>query len=271
MFSFIKNLFTGVQAIEILMCDKLVWVKNSKSAKRILHLCPNVKNSVEFITPAWGIRSVRNTVQQSFQTNVHKYRFYPKYWDTLIPHHTCPKIWICPFYCIKTAGVVANSVDTDQTPRYKTFTSCSTYLSLKFSLLIDVKMPTIVDVLYLLAEQFSCSTMFSKKEFEIVRDLRFISRKKFMLSWVEHEIRLITSGPVPSQLWSRNALLQIYKPNREKLSLLTYEPNRDQPAHPYSLISLRCRDQTAWTRRLIWIFAGRIRTKVRLLTLWLIS
>ena len=64
MFSFIKNLFTCVQAIEILMCDKLVWVKNSKSAKRILHLCPNVKNSVEFITLAWGIRSVRNTVQQ---------------------------------------------------------------------------------------------------------------------------------------------------------------------------------------------------------------
>ena len=63
MFPFIKNLFTGVQAIEILMCDKLVWVKNSKSAKRILHLCPNVKNSVEFITRAWGIRSVRNTVQ----------------------------------------------------------------------------------------------------------------------------------------------------------------------------------------------------------------
>ena len=52
MFPFIKTLFTGVQAIEILMCDKLVWVKNSKSAKRILHLCPNVKNSVEFITPA---------------------------------------------------------------------------------------------------------------------------------------------------------------------------------------------------------------------------
>ena len=52
MFPFIKNVFTGVQAIEILMCDKLVWVKNSKSAKRILHLRPNVKNSVEFITPA---------------------------------------------------------------------------------------------------------------------------------------------------------------------------------------------------------------------------
>ena len=64
LFPFIKKLFTGLQAIEILIYDKLVWVKNSKSAKRILHLCPNVKNSVEFITPVWGIRSVRNTVQQ---------------------------------------------------------------------------------------------------------------------------------------------------------------------------------------------------------------
>ena len=72
MFRFIKNLFTCVQAIEILMCDKLVWVKNSKSAKRILHLCPNAKNSVEFITPAWGIRSVRNTVQHS--SPIRKYR-----------------------------------------------------------------------------------------------------------------------------------------------------------------------------------------------------
>ena len=51
MFPFIKN-FTGVQAIEILMCDELVRVKSSKSAKRILPLCPKVKNSVEFITPA---------------------------------------------------------------------------------------------------------------------------------------------------------------------------------------------------------------------------
>ena len=65
-------MFPGVQAIEILMCDKLVWVKNSKSAKRILHLCPNVKNSVEFITPAWGIRSVRNTVQQGYINNKKK-------------------------------------------------------------------------------------------------------------------------------------------------------------------------------------------------------
>ena len=37
--------------------------------------------------------------------------------------------------------------------------------------------------------------MFSKKEFAIISNLRFISRENFMLSWVEHEKRFITSGP----------------------------------------------------------------------------
>ena len=36
--------------------------------------------------------------------------------------------------------------------------------------------------------------MFSKKEFAIVSNLRFISRKNFMLSRVEHEKSFITSG-----------------------------------------------------------------------------
>ena len=35
---------------------------------------------------------------------------------------------------------------------------------------------------YLLAEKFSCSIMFSKKEFAIVSNLRFISKTNFMLS-----------------------------------------------------------------------------------------
>ena len=48
---------------------------------------------------------------------------------------------------------------------------------------------------YLLAEKFSSPTMFSMKEFAIVSNLRFISRKNFMLSWVEHEKSLLTSGP----------------------------------------------------------------------------
>ena len=38
--------------------------------------------------------------------------------------------------------------------------------------------------------------MFSKQEFGIVNDLRSISMKNFMLSWVEHEFFFIISGSV---------------------------------------------------------------------------
>ena len=75
--------------------------------------------------------------------------------------------------------------------------SCSTQLSMKFSLLINMKMPTKVGIFifisreifmlklafsYLLAEKISCSAMFSNKEFAIVSYLRFISMTNFMLS-----------------------------------------------------------------------------------------
>ena len=63
-----------------------------------------------------------------------------------------------------------------------------------------MKMPTKVGIFkklafsYLLAENVSCSVMFSKKEFAIVNQLRFISRTNFMLSWVEHENNFMTWG-----------------------------------------------------------------------------
>ena len=41
------------------------------------------------------------------------------------------------------------------------------------------------NISYLLAEKFSCSAKFSKKEFAAVSNLRFINRKNFMLSWAE--------------------------------------------------------------------------------------
>ena len=50
---------------------------------------------------------------------------------------------------------------------------------------------------YLLAEKISCSVMFSKTEFEIVSNLRFISRTNVMLNWIEHEKSFITTGPEP--------------------------------------------------------------------------
>ena len=41
--------------------------------------------------------------------------------------------------------------------------SCSTQLSMKFSLLINMKMPTVVGIFIFITEKFLCSTMFSKK------------------------------------------------------------------------------------------------------------
>ena len=59
--------------------------------------------------------------------------------------------------------------------------SCSTQLSMKFSLLMNVKMPTKVGI-FMLVEKFSCSGMLSKQEFAIFGNMRFIRRTNFMLS-----------------------------------------------------------------------------------------
>ena len=58
---------------------------------------------------------------------------------------------------------------------------------MKFFRLTNMKMPTLLAFSYLLAEKFSCLAMFSKKEFVIVSNLRFINKTNFMLSGVEHE------------------------------------------------------------------------------------
>ena len=42
--------------------------------------------------------------------------------------------------------------------------------------------------------------MFSKKDFAIVSNFRFISMTNFTLSWVEHEKSFITSGPDEDKL-----------------------------------------------------------------------
>ena len=51
---------------------------------------------------------------------------------------------------------------------------------------------------YLLAEKCSCSSIFRKKEFAFVSNLRFISRTNFMLSWTEHEKKCYNLG---ARLW----------------------------------------------------------------------
>ena len=67
---------------------------------------------------------------------------------------------------------------------------------MKFSLLMNMKMRTIVGIFIFISREFSCLATFSKKEFAFVSNLRFISRTNFMLNWVEHEKSFLTSGPV---------------------------------------------------------------------------
>ena len=69
-------------------------------------------------------------------------------------------------------------------PKVTKLFSCSTQLSMKFSLLINMKMLTIVRIfVFISREIFMLSYyMFSKKELAIISNLRFISRTNFMLS-----------------------------------------------------------------------------------------
>ena len=78
---------------------------------------------------------------------------------------------------------------------YFFFFSCSPKLSMKFSLLINMKMPTRVGIFIFISREMFMLSYVKKKELAIVRNLRFISRKKFMLSRVEHETSFITSRP----------------------------------------------------------------------------
>ena len=86
-----------------------------------------------------------------------------------------------------------NSAENEICPAYKIFNmnnlnwfSCKAELSMKFFLLINIKMPTIVGILI------------------------FISRKIFLLTWVEHEKSFITSGPAAVVNWYRPELAWYY-------------------------------------------------------------
>ena len=76
---------------------------------------------------------------------------------------------------------------------YKLF-SCSTQLKMKFSLLINMKMPTNIGIFIFISLENSTAKL-SKKTAELVSNLLFVSRETFMLSWVEHEKGSITLGP----------------------------------------------------------------------------
>ena len=76
----------------------------------------------------------------------------------------------------------------------KTF-SCSTQLSTKFILLINVKMPTIVGILTFYSMINATYDRLKLETTLFVGILVFIRSWNFMLSWVEHEKSFITSGP----------------------------------------------------------------------------
>ena len=69
--------------------------------------------------------------------------------------------------------------------------SCSTQLSTKFILFINVKMPTIVGILTFI----SLITTTSARNVYFPHTLVVMSSWNFMLSWVEYEKGFITSGP----------------------------------------------------------------------------
>ena len=67
--------------------------------------------------------------------------------------------------------------------------SYSTQLSMKFSLQINKKMPTIIGVfIFASRENFHAQLCLARKNLQwLVSNLRFISRTNFMLRWIEHE------------------------------------------------------------------------------------
>ena len=117
----------------------------------------------------------------------------------------------------------------------------------------------------ILAGKISCLALFSRKEFAIATNMRFIGRTNFLLSWVEHEKCFKTSG-------SGRCYLPLEKQTTVRLKLKS------------SVLSdqgIRCLHEETlqpWlskmrpVRNLIRIrepFAGCTYPKVRFLTLWL--
>ena len=73
--------------------------------------------------------------------------------------------------------------------------SCSTQLSMKFVLLINLKLLIFENSVLLNIAEHEISLLISIKMPTIVDIFILISRENFMLSWIEHEKSFTTSGP----------------------------------------------------------------------------
>ena len=92
-------------------------------------------------------------------------------------------------------------VDISPGPEVIKLFSCSTQLSTKFILLINVKMPTIVGILTFISIINITFERPQARNFFICQ--YFMSSWNFLLSWVEHEKSFITSGLTNILLESR--------------------------------------------------------------------
>ena len=94
--------------------------------------------------------------------------------------------------------------------------------------------------------------MFSKKEFAIVGNLRFISRKNFMLNSVEHDKSFITSGPGITSSNLSSAYITFMAIDHEIISIVILSPSAD---------SRRAVNVSYWQKYVHKILVNRKRTK----------
>ena len=98
--------------------------------------------------------------------------------------------------CVQAAKTL---VRVTGSPKSMKLFSCTTQLSVKFFLLINVKMPTIVGIGILTfmsrKNRVAFSAYLSLKKAEFLAMFKLISISNFMLISVEHETSFITSGP----------------------------------------------------------------------------
>ena len=84
-------------------------------------------------------------------------------------------------------------IEKAQDPSYRTFFMLNSAKH-EFSLLINMKMPTIVGIFIFISRENFMLSYILQETIVAVSNLRFISQPNFMLSWVEHEKSFITSG-----------------------------------------------------------------------------
>ena len=76
--------------------------------------------------------------------------------------------------------------------------SCSTRLSKKFSLLLDIEKLIIVGIFIFISKEMVMLSMYSKKEYAVVSNLRSISRTN-MLSFLSFSFSFSTYCHTPSR------------------------------------------------------------------------